>query len=59
MHFSIDRLIDEKNAKIDPQEGRGSGAASNDMHREVVDDFIRNFLTKNGMKRTLESFQLS
>jgi hypothetical protein len=23
----------------------------------VIDDFIRNFLTRNGMKKTLDSFQ--
>ena len=51
----IQTLID--NHKSRTTNVSGGTAKSKDMQREVVDDFIRNFLEKNNMTRTLEHFQ--
>merc|ERR1719197_201785 len=58
----INKLLAETRApKVDGDDDAREGAAaslvSTKQRPAVVDDFIRNFLIKHGMKRSLDSFQ--
>ncbi|XP_064643835.1 sperm-associated antigen 16 protein-like [Lineus longissimus] len=52
------RTIQEKTGDAEAQVRKEGSPRPNVVHRpEVVDDFVRNFLVKMGMGRTLDSFQ--
>jgi len=54
----INRLLAETKPANDNTESGGDGSLAQVQQRpQVIDDFFRNFLTKFGMKRSLESFQ--
>lgn len=59
----INRLVNEEQEKRRQEEAEHSLGAGNDgparvqQRPQVIDDFFRNFLIKNSMKRSLEAFQ--
>eukprot|EP00163_Fabomonas_tropica_P009284 TRINITY_DN1908_c0_g1_i2.p1 TRINITY_DN1908_c0_g1~~TRINITY_DN1908_c0_g1_i2.p1 ORF type:complete len:534 (+),score=161.62 TRINITY_DN1908_c0_g1_i2:120-1721(+) len=53
--WSLPSLSTEKNQEVAPAPER---TATLDEHPAVIDDFIRNFLIKHKMNKTLEAFQL-
>eukprot|EP00929_Paragymnodinium_shiwhaense_P112171 TRINITY_DN8042_c0_g1_i3.p1 TRINITY_DN8042_c0_g1~~TRINITY_DN8042_c0_g1_i3.p1 ORF type:complete len:661 (+),score=201.83 TRINITY_DN8042_c0_g1_i3:95-1984(+) len=55
----INRLLAETQAKDAGQGvGDGDGSMAHVQHgAQVIDDYFRNYLTKNGMRRSLENFQ--
>eukprot|EP00747_Dinoflagellata_sp_TGD_P164162 gnl/TRDRNA2_/TRDRNA2_183706_c0_seq1.p1 gnl/TRDRNA2_/TRDRNA2_183706_c0~~gnl/TRDRNA2_/TRDRNA2_183706_c0_seq1.p1 ORF type:complete len:601 (+),score=136.66 gnl/TRDRNA2_/TRDRNA2_183706_c0_seq1:64-1803(+) len=54
----INRLLAETKPSELPADSGSQGPAAAVSHRpQVVDDFIRNFLMKHNMKRSLDSFQ--
>eukprot|EP00929_Paragymnodinium_shiwhaense_P120045 TRINITY_DN91953_c0_g1_i1.p1 TRINITY_DN91953_c0_g1~~TRINITY_DN91953_c0_g1_i1.p1 ORF type:complete len:672 (-),score=210.70 TRINITY_DN91953_c0_g1_i1:91-1998(-) len=53
----INRLLAETKPKDRPQQGDDEALSQVQQSAQVVDDFFRNYLTKNGMRRSLEAFQ--